>query len=240
MTRRLLAPVGLRWMTGTVAVVACALVLGTVVAPPDAIQGHAQRLMYVHVPVAWSAYLCFTVVLIASLAFLRRRGPLSAAVGQAAGEVGVVLTALTLFSGSLWGALTWGTWWVWDARVTATVAMGLVYLIYLSARGIATGARGQMLTALIGVVGFAIVPVVHFSVVWWRTLHQPATILSPDLTLPIEGRMALALAVSFLAMTLVTLTLLRLRVHALLPAARGQLDASTTAVHTTPGAGAGS
>ena len=112
---------------------------------------------------------------------------------QAAGELGVGMTALAIVLGSLWGRPVWGTWWVWDPRLVTTVVLLLVYVGYLSVRGLgddrATGARRA---AAVGILSFVNVPIVHFSVVWWRTLHQPATVLSPDQA-PLDGRMAAAL-----------------------------------------------
>ena len=168
----------------SVAAVTAALAL----APPDALQGQAQRLMYVHVPAAWLAYACFGVVLLASVGYLLRRDLRWDRRAQAAGELGVGMTALAIALGSLWGRPVWGAWWVWDPRLVTTVVLLLVYAGYLSVRGLgddrATGARRA---AAVGILGFVNVPVVHFSVVWWRTLHQPATVLSPD-PAPMDGR----------------------------------------------------
>ncbi|GAA4725080.1 heme exporter protein C [Promicromonospora umidemergens] len=180
---------------------ALALVL---VAPPDAVQGDAQRWMYLHVPAAWSAYLCFAVVLVACLPVALHDAGRPLAVARAAAEAGVVLTAVTLATGSVWGAQTWGSWWVWDARVTTTVAMGLVYVAFLAALTLATGPRGRRTAGTAGVLGFLMVPVVHLSVVWWRTLHQPPTVLAPGTDAPIAPVMAWTLAVSVLACTLLT------------------------------------
>ncbi|MFC7402811.1 cytochrome c biogenesis protein CcsA [Citricoccus sp. GCM10030269] len=198
-----------------VAVIAVPLAL--VIAPPDAVQGQAQRLMYLHVPSAWSAYLCFTLVLLASLWHLIRRTGASRRVARAAAEIGVGLTALTLATGSLWGALTWGTWWAWDARVISTVAMGLVYVVYLSVEGLTPGEQGSRVPAAIGVAGFLTVPVVHFSVLWFRTLHQPPTILAPSVDPPIDPLMLLALATTTLAFTLLTVWAVDTRATALAP-----------------------
>ncbi|MFW2514587.1 cytochrome c biogenesis protein CcsA [Demequina sp. SO4-13] len=187
----------------TVAVGILAAVLAFA-APPDAVQGEAQRLMYVHVPAAWSAYLCFAAVLVASIVFLRTRSARAAAVARAAGQVGLVLTALTLASGMVWGALAWGTAWVWDGRTTSTVAMGLIYVIYLAARAAAHGRRSRTAAAWVGVLGFVSVPVVHMSVVWWRTLHQSATVLNGQGAPPIDAAMAVPLGAAVLTATLVT------------------------------------
>ena len=157
------------------------LFVGLIVAPPDAVQGQAQRLMYVHVPAAWVAYVCFAVVLVASVAYLIRRDLRWDRRAQAAGELGVGLTALAIVLGSIWGKPVWGVWWTWDPRLVTTVVLLLVYMGYLAVRGLSTEPHvNARRAAVVGVVGFVNVPVVHFSVVWWRTLHQPPTVLRPE------------------------------------------------------------
>jgi heme exporter protein C len=156
------------------------LVLGLVVAPADVVQGQAQRLMYVHVPAAWVAYLAFALVLTASVAYLIRRDLRWDTRAQAAAELGVGLTALTIALGMIWGRPVWGVWWAWEPRLVTTAILLLIYVGYLAVRGLSadphTNARRA---AVVGVVSFVNVPVVHFSVVWWRTLHQPPTVLRP-------------------------------------------------------------
>lgn len=201
---------------------AASLVLGLVIAPADAVQGQWQRMMYLHVPFAWCAYMCFSIVLGASLWYLLRPGPGPARIGRAATEIGVVLTALTLMTGSLWGAMTWGTWWVWDGRTTSTVAMGLVYIACLAARWLELGRVSRTVSATIGVAGFAVVPIVHLSVLWWPTLHQPATILAPSAQPPLHPLMGAALAASVLAFVVATLLLVHVRVRALTAAPAGE------------------
>lgn len=191
-----------RALAAAAAVASLLALVTALVAPADVVQGQAQRLMYVHVPAAWLAYACFAVVLVASVAYLRTRDLRWDRRAQAAGELGVGMTALAIVLGSLWGRPVWGTWWVWDPRLVTTVVLMLVYVGYLSVRGLgddrATGARRA---AAIGIVSFVNVPIVHFSVVWWRTLHQPATVLSPDQA-PIAAGMALALLAGVVAFTL--------------------------------------
>lgn len=210
---------------------AAALTAALALAPPDALQGQAQRLMYVHVPAAWLAYACFAVVLVASVAYLLRRDLRWDRRAQAAGELGVGMTALAIVLGSLWGRPVWGTWWVWDPRLVTTVVLLLVYAGYLSVRGLgddrATGARRA---AAVGILGFVNVPVVHFSVVWWRTLHQPATVLSPD-PAPMDGRMALALLLAAVAFSLTGWLVARRRVRMLV-----ERDGHSTARHLPPAA----
>lgn len=194
---------------------AAALVVALLVAPPDALQGQAQRLMYVHVPAAWLAYACFAVVLFCSVAYLLRRDLRWDRRAQAAGELGVGMTALAIVLGSLWGRPVWGAWWVWDPRLVTTVVLLLVYAGYLSVRGLGDDREaGARRAAAVGVLGFVNVPVVHFSVVWWRTLHQPATVLSPD-PAPMDGRMALALALAMVAFSLAGWLVVRRRTRVL-------------------------
>jgi len=198
---------------GLTSVVALAVALA--VAPPDALQGQAQRLMYVHVPAAWLAYACFAVVLVSSVAYLLRRDLRWDRRAQAAGELGVGMTALAIVLGSLWGRPVWGTWWVWDPRLVTTVVLLLVYAGYLSVRGLGDDREaGARRAAAVGILGFVNVPVVHFSVVWWRTLHQPATVLSPD-PAPMDGQMALALVLAVVAFSLSGWLVVRRRVRLL-------------------------
>ncbi len=155
-------------------------VLGLYVVPPDAEQGDVQRLMYVHVPAAWLAFLSFTVVFVASVAYLRTGRIRWDRVAVASAEAGVLFCALTLVLGSLWGRPVWGTWWTWDPRLTTTVVLLLVYVGYLSLRNVADSpTRRAHWSAVVGVVGFVDVPIVHMSVVWWRSLHQEATVIRP-------------------------------------------------------------
>ena len=193
-------------VTGWLALLAGAalVVLGLIVAPPDAVQGQAQRLMYVHVPAAWVAYLCFAVVLVASVAYLVRRDLRWDRRAQAAGELGVGLTALAIALGSIWGKPVWGVWWTWDPRLVTTVVLLLVYVGYLAVRGLSTESHvNARRAAIVGVVGFVNVPVVHFSVVWWRTLHQPPTVLRPEGPAgAIEPAMLAALLAGMAAFTL--------------------------------------
>jgi heme exporter protein C len=154
------------------------LVLGLVVAPADAVQGQPQRLMYVHVPAAWVAYLAFAVVLVASVAYLIRRDLRWDIRAQAAAELGIGLTALTIALGMIWGRPVWGVWWAWEPRLVTTAILLLVYVGYLAVRGLSADRHANARrAAVVGVVSFVNVPVVHFSVVWWRTLHQPPTVL---------------------------------------------------------------
>src|ERR687889_1231991 len=155
-------------------------VWGLLVVPADDEQGDVQRLMYVHVPAAWLAYLSFAVVFVASLCYLRTGRIHWDRMAVASAEIGVLFCSLTLLLGSLWGRPVWGTWWTWDPRLTTTVVLLLVYVGYLSLRRVADSpSRRAHWSAVVGVVGFVDVPIVHMSVVWWRSLHQEATVVRP-------------------------------------------------------------
>ena len=147
--------------------------LGVINSPPDQDMGHLQKIMYVHVPAAWNAFIAFFVVAIASLLYLwkgRERDDLLAA---SAAEVGTLFTGLTLALGSIWGRPTWGVWWTWDPRLTSTAVLFLVFVGYLSLRSFVEDAdRRAQWSAAVGLLGALNVPIVYMSVRWWRTLHQ--------------------------------------------------------------------
>lgn len=175
-----------------------------VLAPPDAVQGQWQRLMYVHVPAAWTAFTAFAVVALASAVQLCRVDLRADRYAAATAEAGVVATGLTLIVGSIWGRATWGTWWAWDPRLVSTAGLFLTYLGCLGVRGCTDQPRrAARWAAVVGLVGFTEVPVVYLSVRWWRTLHQQPTFLAPGGGAPpIDSRMAAALAAAVLAFLL--------------------------------------
>jgi heme exporter protein C len=188
-------------------------VLSLAIAPADAVQGDVQRLMYVHVPAAWLAYLSFLVVFGSSIAYLRSGRIRWDRMAAASAEIGVVFTALAIALGSLWGRPVWGTWWTWDPRLTTTAMLLLIYLGYLAVRRIADNpTRRARWSAVIGIVGFLDVPLVHLSVVWWRSLHQGPTVLrlgGPE----IHGWMLAALLVGVGAFTLAYAYLMAIRLR---------------------------
>ncbi|MGH7345020.1 MAG: heme ABC transporter permease CcmC [Candidatus Rokuibacteriota bacterium] len=186
----------------TLAGLAAGLVMGFGVAPREVTQGNVQRIMYLHVPSVWVAYLAFAVVLVASAAYLVRRAEAADRLAHASAEVGVIFTGLTIATGSIWGKPTWGTWWTWDARLTSVSILFVMYLGYLMLRGmIEDRERGARFAAVLGIVAAFNIPLVHFSVYWWRTLHQPPSLLRPGPgTMP--GIIAAALLVNFAAFTL--------------------------------------
>jgi heme exporter protein C len=135
--------------------------------------GHLQKIMYVHVPAAWNAFIAFFVVAAASLLYLWKGREKQDLLAASAAEVGVVLTGLTLVLGSIWGRPTWGVWWTWDPRLTSTAVLFLIFVGYLSLRAFVDDAdRRAQWSAAVGLLGALNVPVVYMSVRWWRTLHQ--------------------------------------------------------------------
>ena len=172
--------------------------------PPDRDMGDLQKIMYVHVPAAWSAFICFFVVFVASVRYLWRRNERDDLVAAAAAETGAVLTALTLMLGSIWGRPTWGVWWAWDARLTSTAVLLVIYVGYLALRAFADEPEQRARwSAAIGILGALNVPVVYMSVKWWRTLHQlqstPSTV-DPAYAwgLRLNGLAVLAIAITFI------------------------------------------
>ncbi len=178
------------------------LVAGFGYAPREVAQGNVQRIMYLHVPAILTAYLAFALVLIGSVGYLATRQLRWDRLAAAAAELGVLFTGVTIISGSIWGRPTWGVWWTWDARLTSTAVLLLVYVGYLLLRGMVDepDARARY-AAVVGILGAANIPIVHFSVKWWRALHQPSTILGPEPS-PIATPIALALLVNWVAFTL--------------------------------------
>lgn len=197
----------------TVVCLAATVTIGLFVVPPDAFQGDVQRLMYVHVPAAWVAYLSFGVVFVASVAYLKTGRVLWDRVASASAEIGVRFCALTIVLGSLWGRPVWGTWWTWDPRLTTTAVLLLIYVGYVSLRKVADNPiRRARWSAVVGVVGFIDVPIVHMSVVWWRSLHQEATVLRPGAP-TIAGSMLATLLLAFVAFSLAYGYLMAVRVR---------------------------
>ena len=146
--------------------------------------GQLQRIFYVHVPSAWVGYLAFAMVFISSIAYLRTGARRWDLLAHSAAEIGVLFISLVLITGPIWARPVWGTWWQWDARLTSALVMWLTYIGYLFLRNLTVDrTRAGRLAAVVGIVGFINVPIVHFSVQWWRTLHPSG----PTLSNPIEA-----------------------------------------------------
>jgi heme exporter protein C len=199
------------WAAGATAVLmAGGLYLALIRAPQDYQQGETVRIMYVHVPAAWMALMVYTFMALAHGTAIVFRHPLADLAAKAAAPAGSCFTFLALATGSLWGRPMWGTWWQWgDARLTSMFVLLLLYLGYLAVwQAVSEPKRAGRIAAIVALVGFINVPIVKFSVDWWSTLHQPASVfrmggptIHPSLLLPL-GVMAAAYAMFFLALWL--------------------------------------
>jgi heme exporter protein C len=199
----------LRRALGPLSLITLALTvwLGIWVTPPDVKQGDLVRLLYIHPPLAWVAiYVSFGVVVVSSALYLwpRTRSMTLDRVSEAGLEVSVIFIALTLITGSLWGRPTWGVWWAWDARLTSTAVMGVLELGCIALRRAnedpVVRARRSAVLVLISAVN---VPIIHFSVQWWNTLHQGASVLTPTGKLNVHGSQLWTMLLGFVAFTLV-------------------------------------
>ncbi|HYC14738.1 MAG TPA: heme ABC transporter permease, partial [Stellaceae bacterium] len=181
--------------------------------PADYQQGEAVRIMYVHVPAAWLATLVYAVMAVASAVFLIWRDPLADIAARAAAPLGAAFTLVCLVAGSLWGEPMWGTWWVWDARLTSVLVLFFLYLGYIAlVHAFDDPTRGARAGAVLALVGAVNLPIIKFSVDWWNTLHQPASVFrlgGPT----IDRAMLVPLLVMSLAFMLYFASLLMLRIR---------------------------
>ncbi|HVF37481.1 MAG TPA: heme ABC transporter permease CcmC [Sphingomicrobium sp.] len=182
---------------------------GLAVTPPDYLQGETVRILYIHVPVAWLGMAGWAAIAAASISQLVWRHPLAAVAGRALAPVGATFAALCLATGSIWGRPTWGTWWEWDGRLTSMLILLFLYLGYIALASAERerGGEGRM-AALFGLVGAINLPIIHYSVLWWRTLHQGQSIslaggstIAPELLWPLPLTM-LGFTAIFAAVTL--------------------------------------
>jgi len=186
--------------------------------PDDYQQGATVRIMFVHVPAAWMALFAYSFIFFASLVAVVLRHPLGYLAARAAAPVGAVFTLVALVTGALWGQPMWGTWWVWDARLTSVLVLLFIYLGYIALwEAIDDYGRAARATSILAFVGFVNVPIVKFSVDWWNTLHQPASVsrfarpaLHADFLYPLLV-MGVAFLLLFLAITLTRLQMEVLR-----------------------------
>jgi heme exporter protein C len=169
----------LPWAGGLAAALLLAgLYLALVIAPPDYQQGEAYRIMFVHVPAAWMALMVYAVMAVMSILALVWRHPLAEVAARAAAPIGAGFTAIALVTGSLWGKPMWGTFWVWDARLTSVLILLFLYLGYIALyEAFDEPTRGARAAAILCLVGSVNLPIIKFSVDWWQTLHQPSSIL---------------------------------------------------------------
>ena len=170
------------WLAAaTLLLLGSGLYLALFASPPDYQQGESVRIMYVHVPAAWMALFCYTCMAAASAVALIWRHPVAELAAKATAPIGACFTFLALLTGSLWGKPMWGTWGVWDARLTSVLVLFFLDLGYMALESaFDDAARGTRAASILALVGFVNVPVIKFSVDWWNTLHQPASIVRLD------------------------------------------------------------
>jgi heme exporter protein C len=216
----------------TILVMAWVVISGLIFTPQDVVQGESVRIMYVHVPSAWIAYLAFIVTAVASAGWLfgKKHSMGFDRFAGASAEVGVMFMAITLITGSLWGRLTWGEFWQWDPRLTTTAFLFVTYLGYLAVRRL-DGSKEQRArrSAVVAMLAVLEIPLVHFSVVLWRSLHQGATVLNPSGDVKMDGLMLFTLfsGVAGFTLVFVWLVLHRQRTMLLVDIANSQgLDAA--------------
>ncbi|MEA2841741.1 MAG: heme exporter protein [Methylobacteriaceae bacterium] len=198
----------LPWVTAlTVALLLVGVYLIFFIAPPDYQQGESVKIMYLHVPAAWLSLFIYIVMSAAALGTLVWRHPLADAAQKAAAPLGAAFTFVCLATGSLWGKPMWGTWWVWDARLTSVLVLFLIYLALIALwEAIEEPGRAARAAAIMTLVGAVNLPIIKFSVDWWNTLHQPASVFRVGGP-AIAASMLLPLLVMALAATLLFLTL---------------------------------
>ena len=172
----------LPWLVGaTVLLFAAGLYMTFFVAPPDYQQGETVRIMFIHVPCAWLAMMGYTLIAASGIGSLIWRHPLADVSAKTAAPIGACFTLLALITGSLWGKPMWGTYWVWDARLTSVLILFFLYLGLMALwQAIEEPSRAGRATAILAIVGFVNVPIIKFSVDWWNTLHQPASVVRLD------------------------------------------------------------
>ncbi|MEH6789449.1 heme ABC transporter permease CcmC [Parasphingorhabdus sp.] len=170
-------PLTLWFLAAGLVLVVAGSAYGLFYAPQDRLMGDSVRILYIHVPTVWLAMGGWTAIAIASIMQIVWRHPLAAVAARAVAVPGAVFTALGLITGSIWARPTWGTWWVWDGRVTSVLVLFFLYLAYIALAN-ASGDKGGVsrVTAIFGIVGAVNIPIINRSVVWWNTLHQPASI----------------------------------------------------------------
>jgi heme exporter protein C len=195
---------------------------GLTLTPVDYLQGQTVRIMYIHVPAAWLGMAGWGGIAAASLAELVWRHPLAAIAARAVAVPGAVFTAICLASGSIWGRPTWGTWWEWDGRLTSMLVLLFLYIAYIALADAVSERGGQgRVAAIFGLIGAVNLPIIHFSVLWWRTLHQGQSISFTGST--IAPSILWPLPVALVGFTLLFVAIVLMRMRTML--ARGKVEA---------------
>ena len=183
-------------------------------APADAVQGEVQRIMYLHVPMVWTGFIAVFVLFIASCLYLYERAPRWDNLADSSAELATLFIGVGIATGSIWGRPTWGIWWTWDARLTTTAILFFMLIIYRMLRSyIQDQDQRARVTAILGIIATLDIPLIHVSVLWWRTLHQPPTLLNPSGPPPIAAPMKWTLLANVGAWTLVYFYLLSRKLY---------------------------
>jgi heme exporter protein C len=200
------------WFTAVAFLIGMAAVF--IYAPTEQMEGAVQRIMYFHIPAAWLAFFSFFIVFISSILFLWKKEREWDIYALASAEIGVIFCSLVLITGPLWARPIWGAWWVWDARLTSTLILWLIYVSYLMLRyQTDVGSMRARFAAVLGIVGFLDIPFIHFSVLWWRTFHPPPKMISPEgLGAGMDPSMVTTLMLSLGAFTLLYFVLMGQRI----------------------------
>ena len=195
----------------TLVVMLAAIYMVFVYVPTDKVQGIVQRIFYFHVPLAIMTFVAFGTVAVASIVFLWRGTRTWDRVAHAAAEIGMLFCTLVLITGPIWARPVWGTWWTWDARLTTTLILWLIYAAYLMLRSVSGGDQGARYAAVLGVVGAVDIPIINRSVYWWRTIHPAVLVTREGGSGLADPRMQVTLGICFLAFFLLFLWLLWVR-----------------------------
>jgi len=202
-------------ITSTFLIFIVGLYFALINSPPDYIQGDSMRIMYVHVPSAWLSLFSYTILAISCIVWFVTRNPIFNLFAKSIAPIGAAFTLIALATGSIWGKPTWGVWWVWDARLTSMLLLFFLYLAYILLwQSIANREIASKISATLGIIGFINIPIIKFSVDWWNTLHQPATI--SKLSAPsIDINMLIPLLIMTLGYMffLITLFFIKLRIE---------------------------
>lgn len=200
----------------TLALLAYGMYLALMASPPDYQQGETVRIMYVHVPSAWLGMGIYGLMALCSIFWLVYKHPLADLIARCAAPIGAAFTLIVLITGALWGKPTWGAWWVWDARLTSVLILFFLYIGYISLTTVDyIDDKNRTAAAILSLIGAINLPIIKFSVEWWNTLHQPASVLRLDGP-TIDPAMLTPLLVMFAAFTGLFLVCLFLRVQAAL------------------------
>ena len=201
------------WLTGLTFLAAMVAIF--IYVPTERTEGVIQRIMYFHIPCAWLSFFAFFIVFICSILFLWKKDREWDIYAHASAGIGVVFCSLVLITGPIWARPIWGTWWVWDARLTSTLILWIIYMAYLMLRAQSdAGSMRARYAAVLGIVGFLDMPLIHFSVLWWRSFHpQPKVISSEGFGKGMETGMLATLGISLCAFTLLYFHLMGVRVR---------------------------